>query len=99
MLEKALSYGAKVILLTPTMDIREFYSCLGEWKDRLDQHAQQIRLLAQEYQVALTDSYRLFEQYIQGSGEVSDLLSSVNHPNKKGHEIVATELLRWFPLI
>jgi hypothetical protein len=28
---------------------------------------------------------------------VEDLLSQYNHPNRKGHEIVANLLLEWFP--
>jgi len=25
-----------------------------------------------------------------------DLMSAANHPNRRGHELVAEELLRWF---
>jgi hypothetical protein len=28
---------------------------------------------------------------------MSTLLSSGNHPNRAGHELVAVELMRWFP--
>ena len=31
------------------------------------------------------------------TGDLTDLLSWSNHPNRRGHELVAGLLLRWFP--
>jgi hypothetical protein len=36
--------------------------------------------------------------YLSGGTTLDDLLAQNNHPNRAGHEIVARELLAWFPL-
>ena len=33
----------------------------------------------------------------EAGGKLDDLMSQVNHPNRKGHELVANELQSWFP--
>jgi len=92
MIEAALARGAKVILMTPTADLREAGTALKE-------HAEQIRTLAGEYEVGLADSLAAFEAYAAGpQAALSDLMSWVNHPNRAGHELVARELMRWFPI-
>ncbi|MEK5235704.1 hypothetical protein NST99_08390 [Paenibacillus sp. FSL L8-0470] len=48
------------------------------------EHAGQIRQLAEEYKVGLSDSFAAFQTYIDGGGELEDLLSYVNHPNEQG---------------
>jgi len=35
--------------------------------------------------------YEAFNRYIQSGGDVIDLLSHINHPNRLGHELVARE--------
>ena len=59
---------------------------------------EQIRRLASEYEVGVVDSFALFENYVNSGGDLFDLLSWANHPNRKGHQLVADELLRWFPV-
>ncbi|MBZ0258337.1 SGNH/GDSL hydrolase family protein [bacterium] len=93
MIEKGLASGAKVILLTPTGDT---LASLDDPNDPLNQHAQQIRNLAREYHVGLVDSLKLFKQYIKQGGKLDDLMSQVNHPNRRGHDLVANELASWF---
>jgi len=99
MVEAALAQNAKVLLLTPTMDItqRPGTAATKESQD-LQQHAEQIRWLSDEYGVGLVDSLVAFERYLENSGELSDLLSWANHPNYAGHKLVTQELLRWFPI-
>jgi lysophospholipase L1-like esterase len=97
MIEKALKRHIKLILLTPTHDNTCLAGPVDQWES-LCQHAEQIRKLAAEYEVGLVDSFSLFESYINSGGDLSDLLSWPNHPNRKGHQIVADELLRWFPI-
>jgi acyl-CoA thioesterase-1 len=97
MIESAKSQGVKMLLLTPTADINQRAGAASEEQRDLQQHGAQIRGLAERYEIGLVDSLAAFEQY-QQSGDLSDLLSWVNHPNRKGHEIVARELLRWFPM-
>lgn len=97
MIEKALTANAKVILMTPTLDVTQCADADAAEQQPLRQQAEQIRLLAAEYGVALVDSFAVFHEYQERQGVLSDLLSWSNHPNRAGHELVARELLRWFP--
>lgn len=94
MIEMALAYQVKVILLTPTADLS---ADLENSNDPLNQHAAQIRRLAAEYHVGLADSLAQFKNEVRAGVKLSDLMSQGNHPNRKGHELVAAELLKWFP--
>ena len=94
MIRKAQTAGVKVILLTPTGDLT---SHLDDPKDPLNLHANQIRALAAEYHVGLVDSLSAYQRYVHTGGHLKDLMSQVNHPNRKGHELVTTELLKWLP--
>jgi lysophospholipase L1-like esterase len=94
MIEAAEAANVRVILLTPTADMG---SKLSDPNDPLNQHAAQIRRLAAEYHVGLVDSLAQFQSYVSGGGQLGDLMSQGNHPNRKGHELVAARLLEWFP--
>ena len=95
MIEAALKQGIKVILLTPTGDLS---ARLDDPQDLLNQHAALIRRLAAEYHVGLVDSLAQFQNYVHAGGQLGDIMAQVNHPNRKGHELVAAELLKWFPV-
>lgn len=97
MIEAALSRQCRVILLTPTLDVLTERTGNPSWSLELPRHAEQVRRLAGEYGIGLADSYQAFQRYIESGGDVIDLLSHVNHPNRLGHQLVARELLRWFP--
>ena len=97
MIEMALDQDVRLILLTPTPDSTQRSSVPAETRDELRKHADQIRRLATEYGTGLVDSLAAFEHYTK-TGDLADLLSWRNHPNRAGHEIVAKELLRWFPM-
>jgi acyl-CoA thioesterase I len=94
MIEKALSRQIKVILLTPTGDLN---ASLDDPNDPLNRHAELIRSLARHYQVGLADSLAATKSYIHDGGQLQDLMSQVNHPNRQGHDLVVKELLEWFP--
>ncbi len=94
MITQAKDNGIKVILLTPTGDLS---ARLDDPDDPLNQHAAQIRRLAKESGVGLVDSLARFQEYVHTGGKLADLMAQVNHPNRKGHELVAAELLKWFP--
>ena len=98
MIERALERESKVLLLTPTADVTQRRGADPVERRDLQQHAAQIRALAQGYGVGLVDSLAAFERYRVGGGDLSDLLAWSNHPNRTGHELVARELLRWFPI-
>ncbi|MBM7568535.1 SGNH/GDSL hydrolase family protein [Paenibacillus sacheonensis] len=95
MIEAALAQGTKVILMTPTWESSYADPQSDAWR-QLCAHRDQVVALAEEYGVGLMDSFGLFEDYAARGGQGSDLLSWVNHPNRKGHELVAEGLLRWF---
>jgi lysophospholipase L1-like esterase len=97
MIEQALQQNAKLILLTPTPDLTQLATAAVEDRRILQDHAAQIRELAAHYEVGLADSLAAFAAYQDGGGDLTDLLSWSNHPNRSGHEMVARELLRWFP--
>ena len=94
MIEACCSRKIPVLLLTPTADQS---AKLNDPSDPLNQHADQIRRLAAEYHVGLVDSFVQFKNFTQAGGDLSALMSQSNHPNRKGHELVAAEMLKWFP--
>jgi lysophospholipase L1-like esterase len=93
MIEKAQAAGVKVILLTPTPDQS---AKLDDPRDLLNQHAEQIRKLAAEYHVGLVDSLAAFKAELARGTALTNLMAQVNHPNSRGHQIVATEIEKWF---
>lgn len=95
MIAQAVARKIPVILLTPTPDQS---AKLDDPADPLNQHAQQIRALAAEHHLGLVDSLAAFKARIAKGEAVASLMSQVNHPNRQGHELVAAELLGWFPL-
>lgn len=96
MIEKSLDREVKVLLLTPTLEVSGLVDPAGAGWAGLEKRGEQIRALASEYEVGLVDSLAAFEAHVQSGGDLTDLLSWPNHPNRKGHEIVATGILRWF---
>ena len=94
MIEKAQAAGIKVILLTPTGDTG---AKLDDPNDPLNQHAQQIRDLAAIYHVGLVDSLAAFKKAMTSGQKLKELMSTGNHPNRKGHDLVRDELMKWFP--
>jgi len=87
MIEKALNYGCKIILLTPTPDTREV---ITNQATPLNQHSEMIRRLANEYRIGLVDSYLAFAGLSHNGEKISDYMSQNNHPNEKGHQLVAS---------
>lgn len=94
MIEAARERDIPVILLTPTAAIR---ADMDDPADPLNRQAELVRVLAEEYGVALVDSYAGFKRHVARGGDLRDVMSHGVHPNRAGHEIVAQRLLRWFP--
>ena len=95
MIEKTLERGIRLILLTPSWD-QTWFSQSKEWH-LLEQHARQICSLAEEYKVALADSFGAYEKEVGERGDLLNLLSHWNHPSPEGHALIARELTAWFP--
>ena len=92
MIEQSLEHHIKVLLLTPTFDVRP------EKERTLNDYVRQILDLANEYEVGLVDSYQVFSNYIKCGGYAGELMSVAHHPNDLGHELVTRELMRWIPV-
>lgn len=93
MIKKAKKENIKVILLTPSPDQRVDYT---DDHNELKKHSDQIIRLADENQVGLVDSYKAFEFLYTNKNELKKYMSQVNHPNKKGHELIAIEIMKYF---
>ena|GEM_PF-130027 len=93
MIEQANSRGIKIILLTPTPDLN---ADLSNPEDPLNRRAELIRNLARSQSVGLADSLAEFRARIADGDPLEDFMSQRNHPNRKGHELVAKVLMRWF---
>jgi len=92
MIKQAKNHGIKVILLTPSPDQSVNYS---DSSNELKKHADQIRKIAAENQVGLADSYKAFEFLYPDKEQLGKFMSQVNHPNQRGHELIANELMKW----
>ena len=93
MIQKALKKNIKVILLTPSPDQRVN---ILEPKNELEQHALQIRTLSNNFGVGLVDSHEIFKDKILSGDSLTSYMSQVNHPNEKGHELIAEEIMKFF---
>lgn len=93
MIQEALKYRCKLILMTPTPDMTE--DILSD-SAPLAGYAQLIRNLAAEYHVGLVDSYQAFKTLKQNGTDLSGYMAQNNHPNKLGHQVVASEICKWF---
>ncbi|WP_074223875.1 SGNH/GDSL hydrolase family protein [Algoriphagus halophilus] len=93
MIVKALKKNIKVILLTPSPDLKVD---LTEPGNELDLHRQLIIELAEKYQVGLVDSYDIFQKIQESCNCVMEYMSQGNHPNEKGHQLIAEEILTYF---
>jgi lysophospholipase L1-like esterase len=93
MIQKALKNKIKVILLTPSPDQRVD---ILEPNNELEKHAFQIRSLSKKYDVGLVDSYEEFRKKAISGEPVSNYMSQVNHPNAKGHLLIANKIAEFF---
>jgi lysophospholipase L1-like esterase len=93
MIKKAKNQHIKVILLTPSPDQRVDYM---DPDNELKKHTDQIIRLANENQVGLVDSYQAFGFLYANKKNLKKYMSQVNHPNEKGHELIANEIFNLF---
>jgi acyl-CoA thioesterase I len=93
MITKALKNNIKVILLTPTPDQRVN---ILEPGNILEKHTAMIRQLAEKYGVGLVDSYVIYHRIALSKENIADYMAQVNHPNAKGHLLIAKEIAKYF---
>jgi lysophospholipase L1-like esterase len=94
MINKALEQNVKVILCTPTWD-NSYYQKNEKWEQLL-KHTEQVRALADQYNVGLADSFKAFERHVFEESDLPKYLSHVNHPTEAGHMLVAEEIAKYF---
>jgi acyl-CoA thioesterase I len=92
MIKEAKEYGTKLILFTPTPDLKEN---ILDNETILAKHAEQIRELVKTYQIGLIDSYEIFKN-IAKSEPLDSYMAQKNHINEKGHNLVAKEIMKYF---
>ncbi|MAW94353.1 MAG: lipase [Leeuwenhoekiella sp.] len=85
MIQEVLAHDIKLILLTPTPDLREDIRASDT---NLDRHSEQIRELAKKYKVGLVDSYAFFKELAEHE-DLKAFMAQNNHINQKGHQFVA----------
>ncbi len=93
MIKKAQEKNIKVVLLTPSPDLT---SDILVTENELAKHAGQIRKLSAKYGVGLVDVYEKFRQIAASGDSLSPYMSQLNHPNEKGHAVIAGEILKYF---
>lgn len=93
MINAALKKDIKLILLTPTPDLKED---ILDKNSSLNAYADMIRGLAEEYRIGLVDSYKIFCDKAKNGDDLNKYMSQNNHPNSAGHACVAAELMTWF---
>lgn len=93
MIVAAKARGIKVVLLTPTPDLKE--NILDD-NAPLAKYADMIIGLGRKHNVAVIDSYHLFKELAYRQDDLNPYMSQNNHPNVKGHKVVAMEILKLF---
>lgn len=104
--------GAEIILMTPnasqwTEKTKQMYGKPPYQPDDPDgfnvlvsRYAEIVRQVARAEKVPLIDVYAAFQAYGKEPGQsIGDLLLDAEHPNSKGHQLVAELLLATQPLV
>ncbi|MDD4190508.1 MAG: GDSL-type esterase/lipase family protein [Mangrovibacterium sp.] len=93
MIEAALEENIPVILMTPSPDMRVAVMAKG---NELEQFSAMLRKLAAAYRIGLADSFAQFKLQLATGMNLKDYMSQANHPNEKGHELIANEIMKYF---
>src|SRR5690606_38090679 len=93
MVVAALEQGIKVVLLTPSPDLTVDLLKHG---NTLELYRDQLAALSRKYNIALVDSYQVFKLLKAEGQELKVYMAQSNHPNEKGHQLIADEIMRWF---
>lgn len=94
MIIQALERNIKIILCTPTWDC-SYYVQDENW-ELLALHAEQVRMLADKYNIGLADSFEAFRRHVSEPADLANYLSHINHPTRAGHQLVANEIGKYF---
>lgn len=91
MIEEALEAELKLVLMTPTPDLKE--DILDE-NAPLVAHEKMIQKLGEEYKIPVINVYRQFKKMKQSGTDISKYMSQNNHPNELGHQVVLEEIVK-----
>ena len=93
MIRMAKKQHIKIILLTPSPDLRVN---LKDDNNNLKQHTDQIIALAKENNIGLVNSFGVFSTIYSKGDSLENYMAQVNHPNKAGNQLIADEIMKWF---
>jgi len=93
MVRMAKKNNIPVVLITPTGDSS---ANLANPQDPLCQRAELIRRVAKAENVLLADVFAAWQAEVAKGTPQTDLLSQINHPNLRGHQLAATVLTSLF---
>jgi len=93
MIRKALKRKIKVILMTPSTDLTVD---ILKPDNVLARFSKQLISLAEHYQIGLVNSYGAFYDLAKSGKNLKDYMAQSNHPNKKGHQVIADKIMDWF---
>lgn len=93
MIKTALKKHIKIILMTPSPDLSVDITKPG---NILEQFTNMLIALAKKYHIGLVNSYAAFVKLAQSGQDIHDYMAQINHPNAKGHKIIAGEIMKWF---
>ena len=60
-------------------------------------HAQQAFAQQPTEPAGVVESHARFAKFVRAGHKLQDLMSQVNHPNRKGHDLVVEAVMEWFP--
>lgn len=93
MIRMALRKHIKIILMTPSPDLRVDITKPG---NILERFTDQLIVLAKKYHIGLANSYAAFVDLAKLGVDLHNYMAQVNHPNAKGHAVIAGEIMKWF---
>lgn len=91
MIKEALDADIKLVLLTPTPDLKE--DILDE-NAPLAGYAKMIKKLGKENHIPVIDVYSQFKKLKQDGEDLAEYMSQNNHPNELGHKVAAQEIIK-----
>lgn len=84
--------GSRIILIAPNI-LGEKYPHFQN--RRLLEYVKVVRKLAKKFHTGLVDNYKLFQKYGRKKNSlIDDLMLDGVHPNDKGHELIAREIMK-----
>ncbi|MFM2198692.1 MAG: hypothetical protein RLZZ505_2124 [Verrucomicrobiota bacterium] len=91
MIRAAKEAGVPVVLITPTGDEK---ADMANPTDPLSQRAALIRKIAAAEKVILADVSAAWQEELKKGRPQAELLSQVNHPNLRGHQLAADTIIK-----